>query len=178
MTSPVGTPPNSPREGMNFTHQNTLPGEKIENLNLFVGCAPSTDQKTWSEWASDRAQLGLGHAIEQLIAGVFIGLGQIFIQKAGEMIVGTASPSSNKAPISEKDGKEVQSLKIAAITGDCESLLETNGRVKEAVLNLLHKAQNEESNNYPAYLMGVSQCKAEWKKNHMPPVPAQNEKKG
>lgn len=136
-----------------------LPGPEAR-LPVY-GIVNLQQQRNGADWLGDHIWAGVGQAIQSLVGGILLGLGNVLIQKIGEKIVGGAAAPVNEAkdPMAEKKGMENESLKIAAVSRDCGDLLDANGKVKEAVLKMLYTAQSEEPNNYPAYLTGVGQCK-------------------
>jgi hypothetical protein len=130
-----------------------FPGHAIENLNFLI--VEPMHKKDWGEWTSEQFQAGLGQAIQGIVSGIIVGLGQIFIQKTIEELKGKAEQIFAKPNVAE------QELKIAIITGECDALIESSGIVKKTVMELLAKAQKEEPQNHSTYLMGVANCKIE-----------------
>jgi uncharacterized protein (UPF0371 family) len=130
-----------------------VPGHAIENVN-FLNVEPM-HKKDWGEWTSEQFQASLGQAIQVMISGIIVGLGQILIRKIFE------NASGKKEQIIEKPNVAEQELKIAIITGECDALMDSSGSVKKTVMELLAKVQKEEPQNHPTYLAGVINCKAE-----------------
>ncbi len=140
------------------TGQETASGNKT--VNAYFVKTEQMPKKNWSEWSSEQFQTGLGVAIQNLVSGVIIGLGQILIQLATDKVTGSS-------PTNEPLNTDDQELKIAMVTQDCNAILETDGNIKKSVLKVLAKAEKSETNNYPAYLTGVATCRHErMKKNN------------
>lgn len=135
-----------------------VPGHMIENLNFLI--VEPMHKKDWGEWTTEQLQAGLGQAIQGLVAGVLMGLGNVLIQKLNEKVNGKEEHILSQSNVGD------QELKIAIITGDCDSLLDSSGSVKKAVMELLARSEKEEAQNYSTYLMGVANCRVErMKKN-------------
>src|SRR5258708_383367 len=108
MTQPAqAMPPRSPVQEMPYRSGQFPSVSQTIRMFQVINVVP---QRTWGEWAGDRIQNGIGAAIESLVAGIFLGLGQLIIEGLGKKI---------KASYTE----ETEALKLAAFTQDCQSIL-------------------------------------------------------
>ncbi len=140
-----------------------------QTINLTVQNAVVMQQqgseRSWYEWTGDHCQAGLGAAIQNLVAGAIIACGTMGVQYLVEKVRG----NSNPVPVSSTTEEE-QMLKVAAVAvamrgktmpGECDGLVDSNGSIKKAFAQMLAKAQDQEPNNYTAYITGAGKCQSD-----------------
>lgn len=149
-------------------NKRTVPGHCVENINFLI--VEPQQNKDWAEWTSDQTRAGIGAGLQNLVAGIIIGLGQALIQNGIEKIRGASPNSEQKMPETKREPDietqkipdiETQKIKIAILSKDSETLLYPNGNVREAVWKVLATLQQEEPNNYPIYLTNSAVCQNE-----------------
>lgn len=97
---------------------------------------------------------GADTAIQNLVSGILIGLGQVLIQSLAEMF------QSDKNRLNTED----QTIKIALISGECDKIVDSSAKFYKNVIEMLARSEHHDASNYSKYLHIAAKCQIEKKK--------------